>query len=86
MNNDIRKRRKIIEYINTPIEHKVYKALSEEDRKILSNYIKDLQQRIDKAIDYIKQDYERNEEIVDYCAFKPFYNNLLKILGGDSLE
>lgn len=53
--------------------------------KKCDNCIK-LQKSIDKAIDYIKQDYERNEEIVDYCAFKPFYNNLLKILGGDSLE
>lgn len=44
--------------------------------------IQELEKIIDKAIKYIESDYERNEEVIDYCNFDTFYNNLLKILKG----
>ena len=45
--------------------------------------IKDLQTRIDKAVEYIKWDYDKNEEVIDYCGFNDFYKHLLDILRGE---
>ena len=42
-----------------------------------------LNNKIDKAIKYIEQDYDKNEEVIDYCNFDDFYKNVVKILKGE---
>ena len=42
--------------------------------------------RIEKAVEYIKEDYERNQEVIEYCSFDEFYKKLLNILNGRSDE
>lgn len=52
----------------------------------LDDYI-DLQQRIDKAIEYIEKEYKENIIIADYCdnpiTPQDLYNDILNILKGD---
>lgn len=35
---------------------------------------------LDKIKEYIKNDYDRNQEVVDYCGFDKFYNHILELL------
>ena len=41
---------------------------------------KKLHSIIEEAREYIEEDYDRNEEVVDYCGFKEFYKHILEIL------
>lgn len=58
--------------------------------KVLLNYITNLQERIDKAIDYIEKEYQDNIIITDYAdnpiTPQELYGELLDILKGDSDE
>lgn len=43
----------------------------------------DLQQRINKAVEYIKWNLDKNEELIEYFNYDANFNELLKILRGD---
>ena len=61
------------------------KQYKKEEKKLFhDNEI--LQTRIDKAVEYIKWDYDKNEEVIDYCGFNDFYKHLLDILRGNDNE
>ncbi len=51
------------------------------EKHSFENY--DLQQRIDKAIEYIENDYDKNEELIEYFNYDGNFNELLKILKGE---
>lgn len=87
MNKDKEKEiRRILDFFKKPLKNKILKALNEKDAILLLDYITGLQQRIDKAIEYIKensyivQDKEINgiplmSKRLDKC------DDLLEILG-----
>lgn len=90
---------KVVEYIEhlEKQEKQTIKELEEENKKLKEvqctfcgtgclKMREELQQRIDKAIEYIKQDYEKNQEVIEYCNFEDFYKRLLKILKGEENE
>ncbi|MEE3344295.1 MAG: hypothetical protein VZS44_09415 [Bacilli bacterium] len=35
---------------------------------------------LNKIKEYVKNDYNRNEEVIDYCGFDTFYNHILELL------
>lgn len=43
----------------------------------------ELQNRIDKAIEYIKWNLNKNEELIEYFNYDANFNELLNILRGD---
>jgi hypothetical protein len=49
----------------------------------LLDYITNLQQRIDKAVEYIKWNLDKNEELIEYFNYDANFNELLNILRGD---
>lgn len=49
------------------------------NRKVINN----LQQRIDKAVEYIKWNLDKNEELIEYFNYDANFNELLKILKGE---
>ena len=53
-----------------------YKFKLEEKNK----EIKRLQNIIKEVREYVKWDYDRNEEVIDYCNFNDFYKHILEIL------
>lgn len=69
---------------------------NEELKKLIEKYDKEvnklfqenkkLKSKIDKAIEYIEQDYDKNQEIIEYCNFEDFYKRLSKILKGEENE
>lgn len=74
-------------------ENKQLKEVYEENNK---NYFRTLQMleetnqilvsKIDKAIEYIEEFYERNQEIIDEFSFEYSYKHIIEILKGDSYE
>ena len=58
------------------------KQVLEKDEEIfdLKDEIERLNNIIKEVREYIEEDYDRNEEVVDYCGFKEFYKHILEIL------
>ena len=75
---------KLLDYI-TNLQQENEKLLSENITiKNVRNMVDETiyKSRVEKAVEYIKEDYERNQEVIEYCSFDEFYKKLLNILNG----
>ena len=69
-----------LEYL---VNEMYYNYLEKDEAQELTNYIKNLEQRIDKAIDKIKELYEIGEEWYwDTYEIKDYVEEIDEILGG----
>lgn len=51
--------------------------------QLILQEINRLNNKINEAIEYIEQDYDKNQEIIEYCNFEDFYKKILKLLKGE---
>ena len=60
--------------------------LQDELIPYLKRQIEEKQQRIDKAVEYIKWNLDKNEELIEYFKYDANFNELLNILKGKGDE
>ena len=74
----------LLDYItNLQEENKNLKKQYAKEEKKLFHDNEILQQRIDKAVEYIKWNLDKNEELIEYFNYDANFNELLNILRGD---
>ena len=77
----------MIDYITNLQEEN--KKLEKRNKEIYEGFMATTQElceyaeKIDKAVEYIENDYDKNEEVIDYFNLNSYYDNILKILRGD---